>query len=137
MATRLGVVEHPETQCASVSWWELADVRKIVAEFREAAHNVEPQDRIHAMGQAYRSLLQRRYELLLILQSFAASDDAEIQTFVRSRYDTLYHLVADLLGADSPVVQAFMAKGALLTMAAAVQLQELMNEDNWVSRLLE
>ena len=36
MATRLGVVEHPEAQCASVSWWELADVRKVVAEFRES-----------------------------------------------------------------------------------------------------
>ena len=37
MAARLGVVEHPESQCAFVSWWELADVRKAVADFRESA----------------------------------------------------------------------------------------------------
>ncbi|MBW1695784.1 MAG: creatininase family protein [Deltaproteobacteria bacterium] len=36
MACRLGVVEHPDSICASVSWWELADVRKVVAEIRES-----------------------------------------------------------------------------------------------------
>ena len=36
MATRLAVVEHPDSICAYVSWWELADVRKAVSEFRES-----------------------------------------------------------------------------------------------------
>jgi creatinine amidohydrolase len=37
MATRLAVVEHPESLCASVSWWELADVREAMAGVRESA----------------------------------------------------------------------------------------------------
>ena len=36
MASRLGVVEYPESICAVVSWWELFDVRKVVAEIRES-----------------------------------------------------------------------------------------------------
>lgn len=110
---------------------------KIVAEFRAAGSEGEPAARIHSMGQAYRHLLQRRHELLLILQSFTASDDLEIQTFVRSRYQGLYQLVVDLSGADPQAVQAFMAKGALLTMAAAIQLPDLAPEAEWVQRLLD
>jgi creatinine amidohydrolase len=36
MASRLGVIEHPESLCGFVSWWELSDVRKLVAEIRES-----------------------------------------------------------------------------------------------------
>lgn len=36
MAARLTVVEHPEVHCASLSWWELTEVRKVANAFRES-----------------------------------------------------------------------------------------------------
>ncbi len=36
LAARLTVVEHPDTQCAMLSWWDLLRVQQAVAEFRES-----------------------------------------------------------------------------------------------------
>src|ERR671934_2364538 len=51
---------------------------RIAATFREAAAS-RPDDPLAAMGAAYRALLTGRDELLLLLQSFAAAGDPQVQ----------------------------------------------------------
>jgi len=36
IASRLAIIEHPDTLCATVSWWSIDQVRQCVAEFRES-----------------------------------------------------------------------------------------------------
>lgn len=103
--------------------------------FREAAE-AHPEDALWAMGNAYRDLLSRREELLLLLHGFAASEDPEIGEVVRERYADLYRYARGLAGADDERMRSFWAQGMLLTVAAAIDLSSLSGKEEWVNHLL-
>lgn len=84
---------------------------------------------LEAMGMAYVGLLERRDELLVLLHSFAASADDEVRSVVRNRYAELYAFVKDASGAPDVEVSAFFARGMLMTIAAAIDLPELIHMD--------
>ena len=107
----------------------------IAATFRDAAAD-QPEDKLHAMGHAYQRLLERRFELLFILQVFSASADEEVKEVARQALKSLYTLVVDLTGATESDIQAFMAKGMLMTVAASVDLPAIAETEAWVKDLL-
>ena len=80
---------------------------------------------LKAMEVAYNSLLIRKHELLMLLQSFAAGGDPEIQTKVRENYQTLIAEVARRSGAPQQAIFQFFATGMMLTVAAALDMPEL------------
>src|SRR3954469_9787188 len=69
------------------------------AVFRRAAEKAAPEERLHAMGQAYiETLLPDRHALRFQMQSYAACADPDIRAHVRCRYGELVRVVADLAG---------------------------------------
>lgn len=82
-------------------------------------------DVLEAMGHAYVTLLARREELFLLLHAFAASSDPDVRSVAHDRYAKLYHVVAERSGAGEAALSQFFAHGMLLTVAAAIDLPQL------------
>lgn len=101
-----------------------------------AAGEANPQRKLWAMGEAYRTLLSRREELVLVLHGAAVADDPLLGPGLRRRYADLYRYARDLSGADASAMHAFWAKGMLLTVAAAFDLSALAGEEGWIEGLL-
>jgi len=105
--------------------------------FRDAAAAPgEGENPIKAMGRAYGGLLDDRALLLVQLQAYAASGDPEVREVVRRRFAELYELVRDLSGATAEELQGFFATGMLLNVAAALDLPELLFDDDWLAECL-
>lgn len=101
--------------------------------FRAAAAAAPDDERMMAMGEAYRALLSDRDWLLLQQQAYAACGDDEVRTVVRRRYARLYELVRELSGADAAALTRFFAAGMLMNVAAAMDLPELTEGEAWLS----
>lgn len=103
--------------------------------FREGARN-HPEDPLWGMGSAFRELLERREELLVMLHGFAAAEDPELGAVVRSRYVELYRYAQEASGADAERMSSFWSHGMLLIVAAAINLPSLEKSERWVNGLL-
>ncbi len=112
----LAVVEHGFDRVAEAFRAAVADVA-----------DPSPAARFTAMGDAYRRLLQDRDLLLVQLQAYAASSDADVRDTVRRCYADLWQLVTRLSGARPEQVYGFFATGMLLNVAAAVDLPDLVD----------
>jgi len=103
---------------------------RITATFLAAAAGADG-DVLDALGHSYKTLLAERDELFLLLQAFAGSSDHEVRAVARGRYATLYRTVARVSGADEESLRQFFAYGMLLTVAAAIDLPQLVGE-GWI-----
>ncbi len=90
-----------------------------------AAAGATDGDVLEAMGHSYKTLLAGRDELFLLLQAFAASSDQEVRAVAHDRYAALYRMVAATSGAGEEALRQFFAYGMLLTVAAAIDLPQL------------
>jgi AcrR family transcriptional regulator len=91
--------------------------------FRHAAEGVPAAERIDAMGHAYvAELLPERHEIMLLLQSYAACADREVQAHVRARFGQLVEEVAALGGVPVTETFEFFSHGMLLNVIAALDL---------------
>jgi AcrR family transcriptional regulator len=91
-------------------------------------------DVLEAMGHSYQTLLVGRDELFLLLQAFAASNDPEVRQVAHDRYAALYRMVAVMSGASEEALRQFFAFGMLCTVAAAIDLPQLLGaakEEGW------
>jgi len=105
--------------------------------FRAAvAAPAEDETAIKAMGRAYGGLLDDRALLLVQLQAYAASGDEAVRDVVRRRFAQLYELVRELSGADAEELQSFFATGMLLNVAAALDLPQLLFDEDWLVECL-
>lgn len=110
---------------------------RIAATFKTAAAAAAAAtdgDVLEAMGHSYKTLLVEREELFLLLQAFAASNDHEVRAVAHDRYAALYRMVAVISGADEEALRQFFAYGMLLTVAAAIDLPQLLGaakEEGW------
>jgi AcrR family transcriptional regulator len=103
--------------------------------FATAAAGTEPgEERLHAMGGAYKDLLTDRTRLLGQLQSYAACDDPKVRKAVQRGWEELYSFVERESGAEAEEVRAFFATGMLLTVAAAADLFAV--DPKWAERLI-
>jgi len=103
--------------------------------FRTAAES-DPEHALAAMGRAYTRSRFGREEQLMLLQGFAAADDAEVRAAVAAGYAELWRFVRTISGAEDREVFAFFATGMLLTIDAAVEFLELLGDEGWREGLL-
>src|SRR3954470_21058278 len=95
----------------------------VSAVFRRGAAEVPPADRLERMGQAYiEELLPERREILMLMQSYVAGADPEIQGHVRGSYLRLIREVAELAGVPPAETFDFFAHGMLLNVIAALDM---------------
>jgi AcrR family transcriptional regulator len=98
-------------------------VDRIRRAFMDAARGgADPAERLRAMGGAYIDLLANRDEILCQMQAHAAAGDPALKEPVRREYMRLMDDVRRMSGASEQDVVAFMAKGMLLNVAAALEL---------------
>jgi AcrR family transcriptional regulator len=103
--------------------------------FAKAAEGTEPgEDRLHAMGLAYRDLLADRTRLLVQLQSYSACDDPRVRKPVQRGWEDLYKFVERESGVGGERLRAFFATGMLLTVAAACDLFSA--DAKWIERFI-
>jgi AcrR family transcriptional regulator len=95
-------------------------------------------DLLTAMGQAYTEFLETDRDFLMLqLQSYAACDDDVIRERVRARYASLVTHVQKLSGADSEELDDFFRHGMALNVAAAMGVEDLSVDCEWVRAELE
>jgi AcrR family transcriptional regulator len=100
-------------------------VDRIRGAFAEAARGLEgPEERLHAMGQAYIQLLEDRDEIMFQHQANAAAGDPALREPVRREFMRLFDDVGRLSGASDEQVWDFMATGMMLNVVAALDLPD-------------
>jgi AcrR family transcriptional regulator len=102
--------------------------RLFLAGFGHAVHQIEQAFRdsgatdLENLGDAYRTLLDRRELLGMLLHGFAASADPTIGDVVRTSFGGIYDLIRDQTGAEAEEASQFMATGMLLTVLSAMRV---------------
>jgi AcrR family transcriptional regulator len=104
----------------------------LVAVFTRAAEGLPKEERLPAMGRAYREeLLPDRTALLFQMQSYAACAEPGIRAQVRRCYGDLVREVGRLAEADPAEVWRFFATGMMLNVVASLELEEAAGDDEW------
>jgi AcrR family transcriptional regulator len=99
---------------------------KVLDAFHRAVAQAQPGEELAAMGDAYvDELLPDRHAVLMLMQGFAATSDAEIQEHVRDKYGELITEVGRLSGATPDDIWSFIASGMLLNIVASLDLQAI------------
>ena len=84
--------------------------------FADAARGKTGMDALHAMGEAYETVMADRDRLMLMLKCWASCDDPEICEAVRGAWRDLVDLAERASGESPEAVSTFFSKGALLTI---------------------
>jgi AcrR family transcriptional regulator len=97
------------------------------ATFVQAAQGLDsPEERLQAMGQAYKPLVEANPdELLLQMQGHATARDPEIGPAIAKSFRGLYDEVLRVSGASAADVSSFFACGMLINVATALGLPEI------------
>jgi AcrR family transcriptional regulator len=112
--------------------------RRSAAAFERGEAPAESADALEAMGLAYKELLLLDRDCLMLQhQSYAACDEEPIRVRVRRRYAELVELVQELSGAEHERVDEFFRYGMALNVAAALGVDDLSCDSEWVQRELE
>jgi AcrR family transcriptional regulator len=102
-------------------------------DFREGRAAEDCADALQAMGLAYRELLTRDRDCLMLQhQSYAACDDRVVRARVRERYAELVALAGALSGVESERLDDFFRHGMVLNVAAAIGVEDLSAGCDWV-----
>jgi AcrR family transcriptional regulator len=102
--------------------------------FRAAAGDLRGQEALEAMGRAYVEMVTSdRTRLLSQMQAYAACDDPEIRDAMRRGYGQLHLFVETVAGLPDEAVSQWFAKGMLLNVVAAMDLQR--EPEPWSTRL--
>ena len=96
---------------------------RIMKMYHEAVEQ-NPQHPLEAIRVSMQQSPAQRDELLLLLQAYAASNDADVQRIVRERFREMYQYVEAVAGASAEV-SAFFAYNMLGMVALALDLSFL------------
>ena len=111
-------------------------MRETLEMFHTASAALTGEDALHAIGEAYGERLATDPTYLRAqMQSYAASDDAEIREVVRRGFGELVEYTERVSGLSSERVAHFFAKGMLLNVIASMDLMEA--NVGWAQRLIE
>ena len=111
----------------------LADTLEV---FRAAAGGLRGEDALHAMGEAYVSMVTGdRTMLLAQMQAYAACDDPDVREAMTTGYGRLHLFVETVSGLDQETVANWFAHGMLLNVVAAMDLWG--TREPWARRLIE
>src|SRR6266571_3034886 len=97
--------------------------RETLELFQRAAEGKRGEEALGAMGEAYRDLLGDRTRLEAQMQAYSACEDPEICEVVRNGYGDLVAYVERVSGAGAEDVATFFARGMLLNVLSAMQVQ--------------
>ncbi|HSB38846.1 MAG TPA: TetR/AcrR family transcriptional regulator [Gaiellaceae bacterium] len=104
----------------------LETVRRCLSEtlelFQGAAAGMSGEEALHAIGQAYRGLLEDRTRLRAQMQAYADCDDDDVREVVREGFGRLVEYVERVSGAEPERIRDFFAFGMLLNVFAAMDL---------------
>jgi AcrR family transcriptional regulator len=104
--------------------------------FAAAAAGKREEDALHAMGEAYLTLLQEdSRRLRLQMHMYAACDDPEVRAVAQAGYGELHGLATRLSGASRARVSRFFAKGMLLNVLASMGVRD--SDLPWAQSLLQ
>jgi len=107
---------------------------RVRAAFRRAAAGAGEEDRLIAMGHAYKDeLLPDRHSVLMQMQGYVATSDPDIQAHVRECFERLVAEVTELSGADAGSVWAFFAQGMLLNVTQSLDLEAIADKSEWAA----
>ncbi len=99
---------------------------RVRATFRDAVRGAgTAEDALDRMGQTYPELISDRFELLVQLQSYAASGDADIRRHVAKGFRALADDVARWSGASPHQVAQFFAAGMLANVTTILEVPEI------------
>ena len=91
--------------------------------FRRVAAEVPQDERLERMGKAYvEELLPERSEILMLMQSYVAGVEPELQAHIRDAYLDLVREVSELAGVTPPETFDFFSHGMLLNVTAALDI---------------
>ncbi|GAA1609239.1 TetR/AcrR family transcriptional regulator [Actinoplanes couchii] len=90
------------------------------------------------LGAAYKTLLDERDLLVVLLHGFAAGSDPGLGDAVRRCYGELFQLVRELTGCTAEEARDFFAHGMLITVLGAMRVlgPEAVPPDPWMIDLL-
>src|SRR5262249_19712630 len=110
--------------------------RQTLEKFQRAAEGLRGEEALHAMGAAYRELLEsdRRY-LRSQMAAYAACDDPDICRAVQDGFGDLVTYAERVSGAGPEEISRFFAAGMLLNVLASMGLEN--PTEPWAQRLLE
>jgi AcrR family transcriptional regulator len=97
--------------------------------FTAAVADLDGDEALDAMADAYELLLDDRTLLLLQMQAYAACDDPEVRTATRAGFKALWELIERLTGLPFQRVVDFFAVGMLMNVAAAMDLPSV--DERW------
>jgi len=103
--------------------------------FADAARGKTGIDALHAMGEAYETVMLDRDRLMLMLKCWASCDDPEICESVRGSWRDLVDLAERASGESPEAVSTFFSKGAMLTILMA--MEAFSRPEPWSNRLIE
>ena len=103
--------------------------------FADASRGKTGMEALHAMGEAYNTVMADRDRLMLMLKCWASCDDPEICESVRGAWRDLVDLAERASGESPEVVSTFFSKGALLTVLTA--MEAFSRPEPWSARLIE
>lgn len=90
-----------------------------------AAEAGSGRDSLAVMGRLYDRALDDRTGLLVQLQAFAASGDPEVRDVVREQMARMWAVTAEHTALSRVAVKTFLAYGMLLTVEAALEIDEV------------
>jgi AcrR family transcriptional regulator len=106
---------------------------KAAEAYREGRGPEGCEDVLEAMGRAYKELLLRdRDQLMLQHQAYAACDEELVRERVRHRYAELVDLARELSGAEPERLDDFIRHGMALNVSAALGVEDLSVGCEWV-----
>jgi AcrR family transcriptional regulator len=103
--------------------------------FADAARGKTGIEALHAMGEAYESVMADRDRLMLMLKCWASCDDPDICENVRGAWRDLVDLAERASGEPPEAVSTFFSKGAMLTILMA--MEAFTRPEPWSDRLIE
>jgi AcrR family transcriptional regulator len=111
---------------------------RVYETFRRAAAEAPEGEALKAMGHAYVDrLLPDRHAILMQMQGYVATSDAEIQAHVRANFERLVAEVTALSGADEAAVWTFFAHGMLLNVTQSLDLAAIADKSEWAASWCE
>jgi AcrR family transcriptional regulator len=100
--------------------------------FEREAAAAPPGEKLERMGQAYiDELLPERHEIRMLMQSYVAGAEPEIQAHVRESYMELVRHVAALAEVPPAETFTFFAHGMLLNVIAALDIPIERGIESW------
>jgi len=104
--------------------------------FAEAWRTRDPDEPpLAVLGRSYPPILEDRKELLFQFHAFAACADPEIRARVSGHYLRCYEWVRATTGEPADAVRVFMSAGLLIAVSEALDLPDLAERGEYISRL--